>query len=87
MKIEAIKSMAVVDDIVCDICGSSVVPNAFRQHSDNVNDFCAYAKLVASFGYGSARDGEEQNFDFCETCFDAILTKVNDLKREHADKD
>ena len=87
MKTETIKPMPVVDDIVCDICGSSVIPNAFRQHSDNVNDFCAYAKLTASFGYGSARDGEEQNFDFCEACFDAILTKVNDLKREHADKD
>mgnify|MGYP001202322690 CR=1 FL=1 len=86
MKIEAIQPMTVVKDIRCDICGSSVVPRDYKKHIDSLNDFSAYAKLHASFGYGSTRDGEEFNFDFCEDCFDAVAARIEELKSIHASK-
>lgn len=86
MKIEGVKAITVTVDILCDICGSSVIPNAYKGNADDVTEFSDYATLKASFGYGSKRDGEEFKLDFCERCFDLIVSKVEELKRIHDEK-
>ena len=58
----------------------SVVNEAHKNNMANLDNFVEYARLVAEFGYGSKRDGEKFQFDFCEGCFDALLGKINELK-------
>ncbi|CUS47665.1 MAG: hypothetical protein HLUCCO02_08980 [Idiomarinaceae bacterium HL-53] len=78
MKKEMNQATTVVEDIICDICGESVIPSEIKKHIKNANNFSDYAKLTASFGYGSKRDGGIFNFDFCEPCFEVIETKVRE---------
>ncbi|RUO35705.1 MULTISPECIES: hypothetical protein [Aliidiomarina] len=80
MKKETNQATTVIEDIICDICGESVIPNVLKKHLKNANDFSDYAKLTASFGYGSKRDGERFDFDFCESCFEKIRAKVRELQ-------
>ncbi|RUO37771.1 hypothetical protein CWE13_07450 [Aliidiomarina shirensis] len=68
-------------DIVCDICGKSVVPDAYRALQNNLSEFQDFAVLHASFGYGSSRDGEKVHFDLCEACFETLAEYIEKLKR------
>ncbi|RUO37070.1 hypothetical protein CWE15_11725 [Aliidiomarina taiwanensis] len=78
MKKETSQATTVIEDIICDICGESVIPSEIKKRLKNANDFSDYAKLTASFGYGSKRDGERFNFDFCESCFKVIEANVRE---------
>lgn len=65
----------------CGFCDAySVVNETQKSNLVNLENFAEYARLVAEFGYGSKRDGEKFQFDFCEYCFDALLGKINELK-------
>lgn len=72
-KISAVQTTA--EDILCDVCGSTVIPDGIRKQIDNMDNFSAYGKLTAS-----ARDGEEYHFHFCESCFDKVLSHVTKLQ-------
>lgn len=80
MKEHSVQVTQVVSDITCDVCGQSVVNEAHKNNMANLDNFVEYTRLVAEFGYGSKRDGEKFQFDFCEDCFDALLGKINELK-------
>lgn len=80
MKEHSVQVTQVVSDINCDICGQSVVNEAYKNNMANLDNFAEYARLVAEFGFGSKRDGEKFQFDFCEDCFEDLLVKVNELK-------
>ena len=80
MKKTAAITATAVTDICCDICQQSVIPSARMQHADNFDNFSEHAQLVASFGYGSKRDGERYHYDFCEACFEQLLATIEGLK-------
>ncbi|MCC5880989.1 MAG: hypothetical protein JJU03_13985 [Idiomarina sp.] len=80
MKKEAPTTTMVVKDICCDICNESVIPSARMQHSDDLNSFSEHAQLIASFGYGSKRDGDKFHYDLCEDCFDQLLVSIEGLR-------
>lgn len=82
MKEHSVQVTQVVSDITCDICGQSVVKETQKSNMANLDNFTEYARLVAEFGYGSKRDGEKFQFDFCEDCFDELLGKINELKAQ-----
>ncbi|MCH8493018.1 MAG: hypothetical protein LAT53_07295 [Idiomarina sp.] len=77
------KTVDGVTDILCDICGTSVVPSALRAHQDNLDEFIDYGVLQASFGYGSAQDGTSVHVDLCEPCFMQLNEHVAVLKSAH----
>lgn len=83
MKEHSVQVTQVVSDITCDICGQSVVSKSQKSNLANLDNFTEYARLVAEFGYGSKRDGDKFQFDFCEDCFDELLGKINELKAQH----
>lgn len=80
MKKTAARTTTAVTDICCDICQQSVIPSSRKQHGDNFDNFSEYAQLIASFGYGSKRDGDNYHFDFCEACFEQLLATIEGLK-------
>ncbi|MBF38328.1 hypothetical protein [Idiomarina sp. UBA4520] len=80
MRKKARRTTEVVVDIMCDICGQSVVPEFQKKNLDRLDEFSSFARLTADFGYGSKHDGEVSSFDFCEDCFDKLRVKINELK-------
>ena len=62
----------IVESITCDVCG------------EDTFSFCAseYAQLVANWGYGSNRDGENICLYFCETCFGMIENFIKEMKEK-----
>lgn len=82
MKKETLGEEIRVEDIICDICGSSVIPVEFRQVTNDFSGFNEHAQLTATFGFGSKRDGEVIHYDFCEACFTSIERKIEILKSE-----
>ena len=70
MDIKAQALVDVVEDVICDVCGSRTrIPGYGLQ----------YGKLEAQWGYGSAHDGEHYRVQLCETCFFRVLSG---LRRE-----
>ncbi|PYE30819.1 hypothetical protein DFP83_11317 [Idiomarina fontislapidosi] len=84
MKKTANQSVEVVTDILCDACGTSVVPDSQKKHRDNLNDFSDYGMLNASYGYGSNQDGDSFHFDLCEVCFKELVNKVKSIQASSA---
>lgn len=82
MKENSVQVIPVVSNIVCDICGQSVVHDGLKDNLTNLENFSEYARLTAEFGYGSKRDGEKFDLDFCEACFENLLIKINELKAQ-----
>lgn len=80
MKTTASQQVEVVTDVLCDACGTSVVPDFQKKHRDNLNDFSDYGMLNASYGYGSNQDGESFHFDLCESCFKELTKKIADIR-------
>ena len=81
MKKETTGTATIISDIVCDVCGESVIPKLRKDLSDDVRGFSDYGRLSASFGYGSARDGESVEMDLCEVCFNVLVEKAEALKK------
>lgn len=80
MKEYSVKVSQAVSDITCDICEQSVVDKHKLNQMKHLDNFVEYARLIAEFGYGSKRDGEKLQFDFCEMCFDDLLVQIKALK-------
>lgn len=65
MELKAQKLVDVVQDIICDVCGSGTrVPGYGLQ----------YGQLEARWGYGSQHDGEHYRIHLCEPCFFGVLS-------------
>jgi hypothetical protein len=71
MKKIAQKTIEVIDDIECDICGKTC-----KDHLDNIES----ASLSAYWGYYSKKDGQNYEIDICEKCFDKTLEFLAKLK-------
>lgn len=56
------------------------MPEFQKKNLDRLDEFSSFARLTADFGYGSKRDGEVFNSDFCEDCFDKLLMKIEEIK-------
>lgn len=80
MRRKANQQVEVITDILCDACGTSVVPDFQKEHRDNLNDFSEYGTLHATYGYGSNQDGDSFHFDLCESCFKELTDKVRSMR-------
>lgn len=70
MEIKSQASVAVVVDVICDVCCSSTsIPGCGSQ----------YGRLEAKWGYGAQHDGEHYRVHLCESCFFGVLSG---LRRE-----
>lgn len=65
------KTIEVIDDVTCDVCGKSC-----KDHMDNIES----ATLSAYWGYSSKKDGSNYDVDICESCFDKTLEFLAKLK-------
>ena len=68
---KVIKEREELEDIICDICGKSC-----RDKYDMNYEF---SELSASWGYGSHRDTEQWNVEFCEDCSNKIKEFIESL--------
>jgi len=59
-----------LDEIVCDVCGSSC-----KKACDN-----EYATLVAHWGYDSSKDLTSYNVHLCEDCFDKTIAFLKGIR-------
>lgn len=73
MKIMTPKTVEVVSDVVCDVCGGSTV-----KAEGSTPEF---ATLKADWGYGSAHDGEQYEVHLCEPCFFSTLATLKEQRR------
>ncbi|WP_435609737.1 hypothetical protein [Pseudomonas knackmussii] len=58
------------NDVLCDVCGNNTRVEGYGLQ---------FGTLRASWGYGSAHDGERYEVHLCESCF---FRAVSDLRRE-----
>ena len=70
MKVTAMEQAESVSDILCDVCGDSTRVEGYGLQ---------FGTLRASWGFGSAHDGERYEVHLCELCFYRTLAG---LKRE-----
>jgi hypothetical protein len=60
MKVTAVEPVESVSDVLCDICGDSTRIEGYGLQ---------FGTLRASWGFGSAHDGERYEVHLCEPCF------------------
>lgn len=77
MKQRDLRPQLTVIDIVCDVCGASC-----RTPLDDYE----YATLTATWGYHSRKDGETENLDLCEDCFDDVVRHLQARKQAQTQK-
>ncbi|MDH4564427.1 hypothetical protein DM872_02350 [Pseudomonas taiwanensis] len=65
MKIAALEQAESVSDVLCDVCGDST-----RLEGAGLQ----FGTLRASWGCGSAHEGERYEVHLCETCFFRTLS-------------
>ena len=70
LKITATEQVQSVSDVLCDVCGKSTRVEGYGLQ---------FGTLRASWGYGSAHDGERYEIHLCESCFFGTLSG---LRRE-----
>lgn len=58
----------VVEDITCDRCEKST--------KDEFNMNYEFARIAATWGYGSKKDGEKHEIFLCEKCYDFIIKEM-----------
>ena len=63
MKTYKKKLTKVVDQILCDCCGTSCTKQCDHE----------YAELSATWGYCSNQDGTQYDIQICETCFNEVI--------------
>lgn len=59
---------AVIARVVCNKCGKELKVKNGIVHED----FC---RIDKSWGYFSDKDGQRDQFDLCERCYDAIISE------------
>lgn len=71
MKKIASKTIEVIDDVSCDVCGKNC-----KDGLENIES----ALLTAYWGFTSKKDGQNYEIDICEECFDKTLEYLSKLK-------
>jgi hypothetical protein len=66
------KTVEVLDDLICDICGESCKDKNFGYESANIS---------ATWGYASNQDGSKYDIDLCENCFEKTLDFLQGLRK------
>lgn len=75
MKTYKKKTVKVIDEICCDMCGETcTTQEPFMEHE--------YAKLEASWGYFSEQDGTQYDIEICEYCFNEVLGFIKEKRRK-----
>lgn len=74
------KLVDVTEDIICDACGSSAIPEFIKKNDLDRESFNGSGVLQASYGYGSNQDGKSYHFDLCEACFGELVTNIERIK-------
>ncbi|MGI2877740.1 hypothetical protein ACRTEE_15905 [Vibrio alginolyticus] len=76
MKVYGQKTIEVVVDRCCDICGTSVmVVDSNGVKLEEVGE------LTANWGFGSKMDGINHHLDMCESCFQVALSALKEHRR------
>ena len=71
MEIRKLVEIEQVVGITCDIC---------NKNCQNDPIYTAeYATLHASWGYGSSRDGDQDQCDICESCYDKVIAFIKSI--------
>lgn len=61
---QRLQDVTILEDILCDKCGKST------KKGNGEYLFFEGTRLAASFGYGSNKDGLNEWFDICDSCYD-----------------
>ena len=69
MKTTAMEQTESVSDVLCDVCGDSTRVEGYGLQ---------FGTLRASWGYGSAHDGERYEVHLCEPCFSGRFPASNE---------
>jgi hypothetical protein len=64
------KPLKVIKEISCNKCGYKVDLDKLPEDGWIYQEI--FQNIVIKFGYGSGHDGEEWNFDLCESCLDEL---------------
>ena len=70
MRVTAMELDEPANDVLCDVCGDSTRVEGYGLQ---------FGALRASWGYGSAHDGEHYEVHLCEQCF---FRTLSGLRRE-----
>jgi hypothetical protein len=65
------KTVDVLAEIICDICGGSCSCENFGHE---------YASIEALWGYGSSMDGKEYEIHLCELCFKSTIKYLKEKR-------
>lgn len=68
------KTVKVLDQTLCDVCGKTCTDDFYNNHEN--------ATLEALWGYNSGRDGERFEIHLCENCFGETLGFLRDKRKE-----
>lgn len=75
MKVYGPKTVEVVVERYCDVCGASVMVDSNGVKLEEVGE------LTASWGFGSKMDGTVHHLDMCESCFQVALSSLKEHRR------
>ena len=65
MKTYKKKTIQVLDQTLCDVCGKTCTDDFYNNHEN--------ATIEANWGYNSGRDGQKFEIHLCENCFGNTL--------------
>ena len=60
--------MKTEEKIICNCCKKVIQNEDFYSRTE-------YLHVEKEWGYFSKKDGEKQEFDLCESCYDALVRK------------
>lgn len=66
------KTVKVLDQTICDVCGKTCTDDFYHSHEN--------ATLEAMWGYGSKSDGAKFEVHLCEHCFYSVLNFIRDQR-------
>lgn len=69
------KTVKVLDQIICDVCGKTCTDDFYNNHEN--------ATLEAMWGYNSRSDGTKFEIHLCENCFGDVLGWMREKRKEY----
>lgn len=75
MRIYKEKTVKVLDQTICDVCGKTCTDDFYNEHEN--------ATLLANWGYNSNRDGIRFDIHLCENCFGDTLGFLIEKRKEY----
>ena len=75
MKTYKQKTIKVLDQTICDVCGKTCTDDFYNNHEN--------ATLEAAWGYNSGRDGSRFEIHLCENCCDDTIQWMRNKREEY----